>query len=63
MRITCKDCGKWVKDKFIFGTLHICLTEAELAYKRRQERARARSLQQLSPDWHNGPWPWNDKAP
>lgn len=31
MRYTCGYCGKWVKDKFIFGTLHICLTDEEKA--------------------------------
>jgi hypothetical protein len=24
MRYNCEKCGKWVKDKFIFGTLHYC---------------------------------------
>lgn len=24
MRYTCEVCGKWAKDKFIFGTLHYC---------------------------------------
>lgn len=29
MRYTCKICNKWVKDKFIFGTLHLCLLQEE----------------------------------
>lgn len=24
MRYVCKDCGRFVKDKFIFGLLHFC---------------------------------------
>lgn len=24
MRYPCKKCGKWVKDKFLFGVLHTC---------------------------------------
>ena len=29
MRYTCPDCGRWVKDKFFWGTLHICLSPEE----------------------------------
>lgn len=31
MRHTCSDCGKWVKDKLFFGTLHVCVSEEERA--------------------------------
>jgi len=29
----CPICGEMVKDKFIFGTLHFCLTEEEQKQK------------------------------
>lgn len=34
MRYTCPDCGKWVKDKFFFGLLHVCLSEEERRLKK-----------------------------
>ena len=27
MRQTCIKCGKWVKDKFLFGFLHFCIDD------------------------------------
>lgn len=30
MRYHCKDCGKWVKDKFIFGLLHLCADQSAM---------------------------------
>lgn len=37
MRYTCKICGSWVKDKFIFGTLHFCLSPEVIQFKIQQE--------------------------
>ena len=37
-RYLCPDCRKLVKDKFIFGLLHICLSPEELAERDRQRR-------------------------
>ena len=33
MRYECQDCGKWVKDKFIFGLAHFCLSPDERAQR------------------------------
>lgn len=35
MRYTCSTCGAWVKDKFFFGTMHLCLTDDEARLCRR----------------------------
>jgi len=29
----CPACGKLVRHKALFGTLHVCLTDAEIAYR------------------------------
>lgn len=46
MRYTCPRCGRGVKDKFIFGTLHVCLTDEELAYRDQLLRAQQRSMEE-----------------
>lgn len=33
MRYKCERCEEWIKDKFIFGLLHLCLTEEEYSKK------------------------------
>lgn len=33
MRYKCYRCEKWIKDKFIFGLLHLCLSDEEYQYK------------------------------
>lgn len=55
MRYVCPDCRSLVKDKFIFGLLHFCLTDEERA-------ARNRSIQQSQPppsQWN--PWEFMTK--
>lgn len=37
-RYRCPDCRKLVKDKFIFGTMHLCLTSEQRAEKARERR-------------------------
>lgn len=38
MRYVCKICDKLVKDKFLLGLLHVCLTDEEIAKKREKEK-------------------------
>jgi hypothetical protein len=38
MRYTCTTCGKWVKDKFFWGTLHLCLLPEEIAQQQEIQR-------------------------
>lgn len=33
MRYKCNICDQWIKDKFIFGLVHFCLTEEEYQQK------------------------------
>lgn len=33
MRYKCERCEQLIKDKFIFGLVHLCLTDEEYAYK------------------------------
>lgn len=33
MRYRCNRCDKYVKDKFIFGLVHLCITDEELQMK------------------------------
>jgi len=47
VRYTCLDCGKWVKDKFLFGTLHVCLTPEELEAKQRRRLTQAYQQDQM----------------
>lgn len=30
MRYKCPTCGKFIKDKFVFGLLHVCLSDEEV---------------------------------
>lgn len=52
MRYKCNRCDEWVKDKFIFGVLHFCLTDEEyqqkLDYSHRLTIQRQRLLAQHS---------------
>ena len=33
MRYKCNICEQWIKDKFIFGLYHFCLSEEEYKFK------------------------------
>ena len=33
MRYQCNRCDKWVKDRFIFGLVHICISDEECAQR------------------------------
>jgi hypothetical protein len=37
MRYKCNRCEQYIKDKFIFGLLHLCLTEEEYQLKLRNK--------------------------
>jgi hypothetical protein len=50
--VRCPDCGKLVRDKPVLGSLHLCLTDQELAALRRRQRVHLQQLanQQPQPD-------------
>lgn len=49
MRYKCEQCNRMVKDKFIFGLLHICLSEEEIQYRERMRGIARKELQASSP--------------
>lgn len=38
--VRCCDCGKYVRVKPVFGTLHVCLTDDEIEARRRVQPRR-----------------------
>lgn len=53
-RYRCQTCGSFVKDKFLFGLLHLCLTDEEIAATR-MASARRRVAHLSDCALHNGP--------
>jgi hypothetical protein len=49
MRYRCARCENFVKDKFIFGLLHVCLSDEELAAKQRMMHAIKAQQENFSP--------------
>lgn len=37
MRYQCPKCQNWVKDKSFFGMIHLCLTDEEFEYYKKQD--------------------------
>lgn len=54
MRYLCNKCERYIKDKFIFGLMHICITDEEYRMKEHQKFLLKRQMDSV---WIGSPLP------